>query len=149
MTSRNLRLFGLHLAWLRKQRGWSQETLSLESGLSRSYLSGIESGKRNLALANICRLAETLAVPTAEMLDFSRHDASQLQVEQSRAPFGNRQRAAIEATVHHMAELSEPELNLVAAVARALAGKGSFRPALAHASPGATAACDAGGSPEG
>jgi hypothetical protein len=48
-----------------------------------------------------------------------------------------------------MAELSEPELNLVAAVARALAGKGSFRPALTHASPGATAARDAGGSPEG
>ncbi|RDK09522.1 helix-turn-helix domain-containing protein [Cupriavidus lacunae] len=146
MTSRNLRLFGLHLAWLRKQRGWSQETLSLESGLSRSYLSGIESGKRNLALANICRLAETLAVPSSEMLDFSRHDASQLQVEQSRAPFGNRQRAAIEATVRHMAELTEPELNLVAAVARALAGKGSFRPALTHAGTGAKSAPDADGS---
>jgi len=61
-----------------------------------------------------------------------KEDASQLQVEQSRAPFGNRQRAAIEATVRHMAELTEPELNLVAAVARALARKGSFRPSLTH-----------------
>ncbi|AGW89400.1 MULTISPECIES: helix-turn-helix domain-containing protein [Cupriavidus] len=137
MTSRHLRLFGLHLAWLRKQRGWSQETLSLESGLARSYLSGIEGGKRNVALINICTLAETLAVPPSEMLDFSlldfsRHNASQLQVEQPRMPFGNRQQAAIEATVRHMAELSEPELNVAAAVARALAGKGSFRPPVGY-----------------
>ncbi|MNT29725.1 anaerobic benzoate catabolism transcriptional regulator [compost metagenome] len=76
MTSRNLRLFGLHLAWLRKQRGWSQETLSLESGLARSYLSGIEGGKRNVALINICTLAETLAIPPSEILDFSRHEGS-------------------------------------------------------------------------
>ncbi|WP_454735090.1 helix-turn-helix domain-containing protein [Cupriavidus necator] len=135
MTSRHLRLFGLHLAWLRKQRGWSQETLSLESGLARSYLSGIEGGKRNVALINICTLAETLAIPPSEMLDFSRHAASQLQVEQPRMPFGNRQQAAIEATVRHMAELSEPELNVVAAMARALAGKGSFRPPVSYVRP--------------
>ncbi|QEZ46095.1 helix-turn-helix domain-containing protein [Cupriavidus oxalaticus] len=140
MTTRHLRLFGLHLAWLRKQRGWSQETLSLESGLARSYLSGIEGGKRNLALINICTLAETLAVPPSEMLDFARHDASELQVEQPPMPYGNRQQAAIEATVRHMAELNEPELNLVAAVARALAGKGSFRPPVSYVKPGARAA---------
>ncbi len=85
-----------------------------------------------MALINICTLAETLAIPPSEMLDFSRHDASELQVEQPRTPFGNRQHAAIEATVRHMAELSEPELNVVASVARALAGKGSFRPPVSY-----------------
>ena len=43
-----------------------------------------------MALINICTLAETLAIPPSEMLDFSRHDASQLEVEQPRMPFGNR-----------------------------------------------------------
>jgi transcriptional regulator with XRE-family HTH domain len=55
---------------LRKERGWSQEQLALESGLARSYLGGIERGQRNIALLNICRLAETLGVPTSQLMDF-------------------------------------------------------------------------------
>ena len=65
-----LQLFGLHLAELRKARGWSQERLALESGLARSYVGGIERGQRNLALINICILAEALEVTPSEMLNF-------------------------------------------------------------------------------
>ncbi|OFZ65756.1 MAG: transcriptional regulator [Betaproteobacteria bacterium RBG_16_56_24] len=65
-----LELFGQHLVKLRKTRGWSQERLALESGLARSYLGGIERGQRNLALINICILAETLEVAPSEMLNF-------------------------------------------------------------------------------
>lgn len=63
-------LFGKKLVQLRKERGWSQEQLALESGLARSYLGGIERGQRNIALLNICRLAETLNVRAAELMDF-------------------------------------------------------------------------------
>ncbi len=63
-------LFGKRLAALRKDLGWSQEGLALESGIARSYLSGVERGKRNIALVNICRLAETLAVPAKELMEF-------------------------------------------------------------------------------
>jgi transcriptional regulator with XRE-family HTH domain len=63
-------LFGKHLAELRKQREWSQEQLALESGLARSYLGGVERGQRNISLINICRLAESLSVPPAKLLDF-------------------------------------------------------------------------------
>ncbi len=65
-----LELFGLHLVELRKARGWSQERLALESGLARSYIGGIERGQRNLALINICILADTLGVHPTEMLNF-------------------------------------------------------------------------------
>lgn len=65
-----LELFGQHLIQLRKAKGWSQEKLALESGLARSYIGGIERGQRNLALINICVLAETLGVSPSEMLDF-------------------------------------------------------------------------------
>lgn len=65
-----LKLFGRHLADLRKARGWSQEKLALESGLARSYVGGIERGQRNIALINICVLADTLQVVPAEMLNF-------------------------------------------------------------------------------
>lgn len=63
-------LFGLRISFLRKQLGWSQEKLALESGLARSYLGGVERGQRNIALVNICRLAEALSVEPAELLQF-------------------------------------------------------------------------------
>jgi len=62
--------FGKRLVELRKARGWSQERLALESGLARSYLGGIERGQRNIALYNICVLAETLGVPPPALLEF-------------------------------------------------------------------------------
>jgi transcriptional regulator with XRE-family HTH domain len=62
--------FGKRLASLRKARGWSQEELALESAMARSYLGGVERGQRNISLLNICRLAETLALPPSELLNF-------------------------------------------------------------------------------
>ena len=62
--------FGLQLAKLRRLQGLSQEALALESGLSRSCLGGVERGKRNIALLNICRLAEALDVLPSELLRF-------------------------------------------------------------------------------
>lgn len=59
--------FGKRVAALRKARGWSQEQLSLESGLARSYLGGVERGQRNISLLNIYRLAESLSLPVATL----------------------------------------------------------------------------------
>ncbi len=64
-------LFGRRLAELRRAKGWSQEKLALESGLARSYLGGVERGQRNIALVNICKLAETLEVSPPELMEFS------------------------------------------------------------------------------
>lgn len=65
-----LKLFGQRLAAVRKERGWSQEQLALESGVARSYLSGVERGQRNISLINICRFAETLGVKPSVLLEF-------------------------------------------------------------------------------
>lgn len=69
MAANPLLLFGQRIVELRKAKGWSQEQLALESGLARSYVGGIERGQRNLALLNIYRLAETLGVPPAALLE--------------------------------------------------------------------------------
>jgi DNA-binding XRE family transcriptional regulator len=69
--SRPRPLFGRRLAQLRKQKGWSQERLALESGIARSYLGGVERGQRNIALVNICELAETLGLAPPELLVFA------------------------------------------------------------------------------
>lgn len=64
------KLLGARLAKLRKERGWSQEHLALESGIARSYLGGIERGQRNVALLNICKLADTLGIEPSELMKF-------------------------------------------------------------------------------
>lgn len=61
--------FGQRLSEVRKAKGWSQERLALESGVARSYLGGVERGKRNIALLNIFRLAETLGVEPSTLLE--------------------------------------------------------------------------------
>jgi transcriptional regulator with XRE-family HTH domain len=69
-------LFGKRLAELRKERGVSQEGLALASGLARSYVGEVERGKRNIALINICILADTLGVPPSVLLDFGAPTAA-------------------------------------------------------------------------
>ncbi len=64
-----LKLFGQRLVEIRKQKGYSQERLALESGTARSYLSGVERGLRNIAVLNIYKLAETLGVPPSTLLE--------------------------------------------------------------------------------
>ncbi|PKO86497.1 MAG: transcriptional regulator [Betaproteobacteria bacterium HGW-Betaproteobacteria-12] len=56
---------------LRKEKGWSQEQLALQSGLARSYLGGVERGQRNIALENIVKLARTLEITPSVLMDFS------------------------------------------------------------------------------
>lgn len=64
-----LQIFGLRIIELRKRKGWSQEKLALESELARSYVGGIERGRRNLALLNIYKLAKTLGVKPSALLE--------------------------------------------------------------------------------
>lgn len=63
------KLFGRKLASLRKERGWSQERLALESGVARSYLGGVERGQRNIALLNIYKLASALGRAPSDLFD--------------------------------------------------------------------------------
>ena len=59
--------FGQALRELCAERGISQETVALEAGLNRGYYSGIERGVRNVALANIVKIADALNVPASEV----------------------------------------------------------------------------------
>ena len=67
MTTDPLVLFGRRLAELRLANGWSQERLAHESGVARSYLGGVERGRRNPTLQNVFKLAQTLGVEPYQM----------------------------------------------------------------------------------
>lgn len=62
------RQVGRNLARIRRERGWSQEELAFESGVHRTYVSGVERGARNPTIRVIARLAATLRVKPADLL---------------------------------------------------------------------------------
>ncbi len=52
--------FGLRLRALREKAGLSQEELAERAQVHRTYLSGIERGRRNPSLINLLRIAKAL-----------------------------------------------------------------------------------------
>jgi transcriptional regulator with XRE-family HTH domain len=55
-----LALLGKRIREVRESRAVSQENFALEAGLARSYYSGIERGRRNVAALNLIRIAIAL-----------------------------------------------------------------------------------------
>jgi transcriptional regulator with XRE-family HTH domain len=53
---------GKHLKEIRMQKELSQEELSLQAGLDRSYISMVERGKRNPTLLVIFKICEVLEI---------------------------------------------------------------------------------------
>ncbi|WP_306030713.1 helix-turn-helix domain-containing protein [Stappia sp. MMSF_3263] len=62
-------LVGLNVQRLRRERDISQEDLSLRSGCTRGYLSGIETGRRNPTVVFLAGLAKVLGSDIAEFFE--------------------------------------------------------------------------------
>ena len=62
------RQVGINVQRLRKGRTWSQEDLAFESGLHRTYISGIERGARNPTVLVLKELADALEVSPDRLL---------------------------------------------------------------------------------
>ncbi len=63
------RRLGLNVRRHREERGLSQEELAFESGLHRTYVSGVERGVRNPTVVVVEKIAKALHVPAASLLD--------------------------------------------------------------------------------
>lgn len=63
------RQLGLNMQRLRREKDWSQEDLAFESGIHRTYISGLERGIRNPTITIVQKLADTLKVPFGTLLD--------------------------------------------------------------------------------
>lgn len=60
--------FGKILRSLRKDRGYTQETLAFESGLDRTYVSLLELGSRSPTLDTIMTLCSAVNVPLSQFM---------------------------------------------------------------------------------
>jgi len=61
--------FGDKIKQLRKARELSQEAFADQCGFDRTYISGIERGRRNPSLAAIETLAKALGISVSDLFD--------------------------------------------------------------------------------
>jgi transcriptional regulator with XRE-family HTH domain len=64
---RVLRGLGEALHATRSKRGLTQEALSLETGVHRNYIGGIERGERSPSVAAVAELADALGISLADL----------------------------------------------------------------------------------
>lgn len=57
-----LKEIGAQIRKVRRAQGISQENFAIDMGMARSYYSGVERGRRNLAALNLVRIAAALNV---------------------------------------------------------------------------------------
>lgn len=63
---------GNRIRYLRKKLGISQEKLALKSDLDRTYLAGIESGKRNATLDSVEKIIQSLDISVKDFFNFEQ-----------------------------------------------------------------------------
>ena len=64
--------FGNRIRNLRLETGLSQEKFALKIGMDRTYYASVESGRRNISLVNIERIASGLGIPLSELFMFEK-----------------------------------------------------------------------------
>lgn len=60
---------GKRIQDLRKSKALSQEKLALSAGIDRTYLAGIESGKRNATILSLEKISKALGVELKDFFD--------------------------------------------------------------------------------
>lgn len=61
--------FGLAVKKYRKQLGLSQEKFALSISMNRTYYASVESGKRNISLQNIEKIASGLNISLSQLFE--------------------------------------------------------------------------------
>lgn len=61
---------GKNLKKIRIQKGLTQETISLESGISRSHIAMIEIGKRDITVSALFKISRALNVSLDKIFEF-------------------------------------------------------------------------------
>ena len=63
----SLRELGKRIALMRRKQGFSQESFAAHAGMDRSYMGGIERGKRNITFYVLCQIATALQCDVAKL----------------------------------------------------------------------------------
>ena len=66
--SYNSKVVGLVISRLRNNRGLSQNQLAAMTGISRSHLAVLQSGRKNARLDTFCSIAEALGLRASDLM---------------------------------------------------------------------------------
>ena len=69
-----LNKFGQRIKELRNKQGLSQEALAFKANIDRTYMTGVETGKRNISLRNIQKIIIALDVSFEEFFKNIQRD---------------------------------------------------------------------------
>ncbi|MDN6657393.1 MAG: helix-turn-helix transcriptional regulator [Staphylococcus simulans] len=61
--------FGQNIKQIRKQRNLTQKQLADQIEISRSYLSDIENGRKNLSIKTVKKLADSLGLSVTDLFN--------------------------------------------------------------------------------
>lgn len=71
--------FGKACREYREKKNISQEKFALLIGLDRTYYSSVESGKRNISIQNIEKIADGLGISLAELMNKAEDEKKLMQ----------------------------------------------------------------------
>ena len=60
---------GTHIAKVRSSKGYSQDRLTLESGLARGTVSKVENALVDPKASTLAKMAQTIGVPLSKLVD--------------------------------------------------------------------------------
>lgn len=61
---------GKRIRTIRNSKGYSQEKFAQVCGIDRTYIAGVETGKRNISLENLYKIAQGFNMSLAELCDY-------------------------------------------------------------------------------
>lgn len=67
MDEQVLKILGQRIREKRKSLDWTQEDLAAEAGIDRSYVGGIERGRRNITFTKLCQICAALGCDVAAL----------------------------------------------------------------------------------
>ncbi|CAM4027694.1 helix-turn-helix transcriptional regulator [Paenibacillus alkaliterrae] len=79
-----LRMVGDKIREYRKAIGLSQEELGERADVHYTYIGGLERGQRNISLANLYKISNSLGISISELVDIDNpksHDAKDMVIE--------------------------------------------------------------------
>ena len=69
LSNRVLKVLGLRIRDLRRAQGLSQESFADKCGVHRTFMGTIERGESNLSFSNLLKVASTLGISLAVLLE--------------------------------------------------------------------------------
>lgn len=68
-TQKDLK-FGRRLARVRDQKGFTQESLAIKTGLSTTFIGLLETGKRRASIKSLQKIASALGLKVKDLINF-------------------------------------------------------------------------------